>query len=147
MSDVLTKLRSNQLVLNVVAGALGGGVGSVFAELVNALEPRYPNDVQAVVFTGLWCAFFTSVIAAALFAAGAWYQRRDLRPQPIVRALLFGALAGFIAGSIAQWLYQQDIGSLELSSARSCHAPFRISDSNAGPWQASPAEQSGGLAS
>ena len=116
MSDVLTKLRSNQLVLNVVAGALGGGVGSVFAELVNALEPRYPNNVQTVVFTGLWCAFFTSVIAAALFAAGAWYQRRNLRPQPIVRALLFGALAGFIAGSIAQWLYQQEIGSLEFQN-------------------------------
>lgn len=40
MNDVLIKLRNHQLILNAVAGALGGGVGSVFAELVNPLQPR-----------------------------------------------------------------------------------------------------------
>lgn len=111
MNEAMAKLRNNQMALNVVAGAVGGATGSLFAELVNALEPTYQNDVQTVVFTGLWCAFFTSIIAAALFAAGVWYQRRELRPQAISKALLMGALAGFAAGGIAQWLYQQDLGS------------------------------------
>lgn len=116
MNEALTQLRNNQLVLNVAAGAISGATGSLFAELVNVLEPEYQDDVQTVVFTGLWSAFFTSVISAALFAAGVWYQRRELRPQPVLKALLFGALAGFAAGSVAQWLYQQDIGSPEFQN-------------------------------
>ena len=48
MNDVLIKLRSHQLILNAVAGALEGGVGSVFAELVNALLPRYQDGCRAV---------------------------------------------------------------------------------------------------
>lgn len=116
MNDVLTRLRSNQLVLNVVAGAVGGGVGSLLAEVVHGLEPVFQNDVQSVMFTGLWCAVFTSVISASLFAAGIWHQRKELRPQPVLRALFSGALAGFAAGGVAQWLYQQDIGSLEFQN-------------------------------
>ena len=116
MNDLLVKLRNHQLVLNVVAGALGGAVGSLFAEAVSASEPTYQNNLQSVVFTAMWCAVFTSVIAAALFTAGAWYQRRDIRSERVLKSLLFGALAGFVAGGIAQWLYQQDIGSVEFQN-------------------------------
>lgn len=116
MNDVLVKLRSHQLALNLIAGALGGTAGSLLAEAVQASKPLYPNDVQRVFFTGMWCAVFTSLIAATLFVAGAWYQRRDIRPERVLKSLLFGALAGFIAGGIAQWLYQQDIGSMEFKN-------------------------------
>lgn len=116
MNDLLVKLRNHQLVLNVVAGALGGAVGSLFAEVVSESEPMYQNDLQSVLFTGMWCAVFTSVIAATLFAAGTWYQRRDIRRERVLKSLLFGALAGFVAGGIAQWLYQQDIGSVQFQN-------------------------------
>jgi len=116
VNESITKLRSNQLFLNVVAGALGGGAGSLLAEVVYRVQPTYSSDVQTVVFIGLWCSFFASVISTALFTAGIWYQRRELHPQPVLRAMLFGALAGFVAGGAAQWLYQQDIGSIDFQN-------------------------------
>lgn len=116
MNGALTRMRSRQLALNAVAGALGGGAGSLLAEVVQGLEPTFQNNVQSVVFTGLWCAVFTSAISASLFAAGLWYQRRELHPKSVSKALLSGAVAGFAAGGIAQWLYLQDIGSPEFQN-------------------------------
>ncbi|MBX7135049.1 MAG: hypothetical protein K1X67_20480 [Fimbriimonadaceae bacterium] len=116
MEDLFARLRSNQLLLNVVAGTLGGAVGAGFAEVVNYLTPEYVDKFELVVFTATWFALLTSIIAASLFAAGVWHQRRDLRPQTVLKALIGGAVAGFIAGGIAQWLYQQDIGSVRFQN-------------------------------
>jgi uncharacterized membrane protein YeaQ/YmgE (transglycosylase-associated protein family) len=112
MEGVLAKLRANQLALYAVAGAIGGALGSVLAELVDQVDPGYYNSRAEISFwTGLWSAVFTSVLAATLFVAVEWYQRREIKPPRAANVLLFGALAGFIAGGLAQTLYSADVGS------------------------------------
>lgn len=48
-----------------------------------------------------------------LFAAGEWHQRRDVRPRSIQKTLLFGALAGFVSGVVAQAAFSVPFGSPE----------------------------------
>jgi hypothetical protein len=66
-----------------------------------------------IVTTGFWSAIAASVLATALFAAGEWHQRRDFRPRHLQKILLFGALAGFVSGAVAQAAYSVEIGSLQ----------------------------------
>lgn len=112
MEILIARLRANQLALYAVAGAAGGVVGAMCAELVNQADPDYYTSRAEISFwTGLWSAVFASVLAGALFAAVEWYQRRDIRPRGAIRVMLFGALAGFLAGGLAQALYNADVGS------------------------------------
>jgi len=110
----LGALRSNKLLLHVLAGALGGIVGALFG------EPAVGMDVSPSmrpVGTGLWFGIIASFIAVSLFLSDTWYQRRQIRPERALIAWLCGAAAGFVAGAFAQWVYQQDFGeSLEFKN-------------------------------
>jgi hypothetical protein len=93
-----------------LAGALGGAAGSVLAEFAPG-GGRNASAIGLIVATGLWSAVAASVLSAALFVAGEWHQRRDLRPRRLSTILLFGALAGFLSGAVAQGAYSVQIGS------------------------------------
>jgi MFS family permease len=108
-SPQLASLRSNKLALYLLAGMLGGALGALLAEVVNHSAETY---AEVIVQTGLWFGIVASVLAMALFVVGEWHQRRELRPPRALTVLCFGALAGFIAGGVAEAAFQTDIGSL-----------------------------------
>jgi uncharacterized membrane protein YeaQ/YmgE (transglycosylase-associated protein family) len=113
-TGVVTKLRTNKLAVYLIGGGLGGLGGALLAELVERFRPIHETAfIVTILHTSLWFAAFTSVLAAALVVAAEWYQRRELRPGRVANAFLFGALAGFIAGAVAEAIYQQKIGSPE----------------------------------
>ena len=66
--------------------------------------------------TGLWFGICSAVIAASLFVSAEWYQRRKLLAGRILKVFLFGAVAGFVSGAIAQGVFLVDIGSIEFQN-------------------------------
>jgi hypothetical protein len=116
-ADVFAKLRTNQLAVYLIGGGFGGLGGALLAELVEVSRPRYYTSIfKVMLYTALWFGALTSVLAAALVVAAEWYQRRDLGPRRVGNAFLFGALAGFIAGAVAEAVFQQKIGSLQFQN-------------------------------
>jgi MFS family permease len=113
-NDVLSKLRTNQLALDLIGGTLGGAVGALLAEI--ASRDSFASRFESVVYTGLWFSICSSVIAAALFVCAEWYQRRELLPGRVLKVLLFGAIAGFISGAVAQAVFLIHIGSPEFQN-------------------------------
>lgn len=109
LPPALAVIRANKPLLFLLAGALGGAAGSVLAEF--APGASQPTMARLMVATGLWSAIAASVLSAVLFAAGEWHQRRDVRPRSIQKTLLFGAMAGFISGAVAQAAFSVPFGS------------------------------------
>jgi len=110
LPPALGAIRANKPLLFLLAGALGGAAGSVLAEFAPG-GGRDASRLALIVATGIWSAIAASVLTAALFVAGEWHQRRDVRPRSVQKLLLFGALAGFLSGAAAQGAYSVQIGS------------------------------------
>jgi pimeloyl-ACP methyl ester carboxylesterase len=113
-NGLLAKLRTNQLALHLIGGALGGAVGALLAEL--APQDLAESRVESVVYTGLWLSISSAVIAASLFVCAEWYQRRELLANRVLKVLLYGAIAGFISGAVAQGVFLIHIGSPEFQN-------------------------------
>ncbi len=111
----LAAIRSNKPLLYLLAGALGGAAGSVLAEFAPGGGPN-ATPVTMIVTTGLWSGIAASVLSTALFVAGEWHQRREVRPRSVQKILLFGALAGFVSGAAAQAAYSVQIGTAAFHS-------------------------------
>jgi hypothetical protein len=104
VDSVLATLRGNKLALYGAAGFTGGAVGAVVAEPFAG--PDFPESLtSAIVNSGIYGAVLASILAAALFAAAEWHQRREITPPKILRVMLFGAVAGFISGAAGTVLY------------------------------------------
>ena len=112
LPPALAAIRANKPLLFLLAGALGGAAGSVLAEFAPGAG-RGASVGALIVTTGIWSAIATSVLCAALFAAGEWHQRRELRPRQLSQILLFGAAAGFLSGAVAQSTYSIRFGTAE----------------------------------
>lgn len=110
LPPALASIRANKPLLFLLAGALGGAAGSVLAEFAPG-GGRDASPLALIVATGIWSAIAASVLTAALFAAGEWHQRRDLRPRHLHKILLIGAVAGFLSGAVAQGAYSVQVGS------------------------------------
>jgi hypothetical protein len=110
LPPALAAIRANKPLLFLLAGALGGAAGSVLAENVPA-APRNAPFWQVLLVTGLWMGTTGAVLAGTLVAAGEWHQRRDFRPRQLGKVLLFGALAGLVAGAVAQAAFSIEIWS------------------------------------
>jgi hypothetical protein len=113
-NGVLAKLRTNQLALHLIGGALGGAVGALCGELVQHVS--YETRLESVVYTGVYFSVCSAVIAAALFVCAEWYQRRELLASRVLKVLLYGAIAGFISGAVAQGVFLVHIGSLDFQN-------------------------------
>ncbi len=109
LPPALVALRSNKPLLYLLAGGFGGAAGSVLAEFAPG-GGRDATPFALIVATGIWSAIAASVLATALFVAGEWHQRRDVRPRSAQKILLLGALAGFVSGAVAQAAYSVQIG-------------------------------------
>ncbi len=90
-------------------GGVGGAVGALVAEVV----PEFGRSgVGLVAHTGLWSGTFAAVLTAALFWAGEIYRRRPRMSLLTIRkALATGAVAGLIAGAVAQAVYSVQVDS------------------------------------
>lgn len=110
LPPALAAIRGNKPLLFLLAGALGGAAGSVLAEFAPG-GGRDATPLALIVATGLWSAIAASVLSTALFIAGEWHQRRDVRPRSVQKIILFGALAGFVSGAVAQAAYSVQFGS------------------------------------
>lgn len=108
LPPALAALRANRPLLFLLAGALGGAAGSVLAENVPAAPGNAPYW-RVLLVTGLWMGTTGAVLAATLVAAGEWHQRRDFRPRQLGQVLLLGALAGLIAGAVAQAAFSIEV--------------------------------------
>jgi uncharacterized membrane protein YeaQ/YmgE (transglycosylase-associated protein family) len=115
-NGVLAKLRTNQLALHLIGGTLGGAVGALLAEIVSASRDSFEGRFEIVAYTGLWFSICSSVIAAALFVCAEWYQRRQLLAGRVLKVLLFGAIAGFISGAVAEEIFQTHFGSRDFQN-------------------------------
>ncbi|CDP85255.1 MULTISPECIES: hypothetical protein [Mycolicibacterium] len=114
MPRCLNALRSNQQLLYAIAGISGGAIGAVFAEILAGSPVFAASRLRLVVEIGLWSAVFSSILGLTLFVAGEWYLRHDLISTRGLQVLGVSALAGFVSGAAAQYLFSMDIGSFEL---------------------------------
>ncbi|CAM3876680.1 hypothetical protein MYFR107205_29425 [Mycolicibacterium frederiksbergense] len=112
--DFIAKVRSNKLLLHAAAGTVGGAVGALLAEVAANIYDA--STFMSVVTTGLWSCIFASVIAVALFLSDAWHQRRVIQPGRALVVWILGAVAGFIAGAVAQSIFLIDFGSIEFKN-------------------------------
>lgn len=110
LPPALAAIRANKPLLFLLAGALGGAAGSLLAEFA-PVGGRSESPVRLAMTTGVWSALAAAVLATCLFAASEWHQRRNFRPKQVQRLLLFGALAGFVSGAVAQAAFSFQIGS------------------------------------
>lgn len=116
MANAMNNFRSNKRALYAVAGLAGGALGALFAEV--ALNPGAESSSRMgdVVAIALWSAAFACILGTALFLAGEWHQRRELKPERVAKVLAISAAAGFLSGAGAQYLYGMDITSWELKN-------------------------------
>ncbi|MDQ1322565.1 MAG: hypothetical protein QG655_3813 [Actinomycetota bacterium] len=104
MDSVLATLRGNKLALYGAAGFTGGAVGAVVAEFFSG--PEFADSrTSSIMWSALHEAALAAILAATLFAAAEWHQRREITPPKLLRILLFGALAGLVSGAAGQALY------------------------------------------
>ncbi|OBI03588.1 hypothetical protein A5715_07305 [Mycolicibacter heraklionensis] len=115
MDQFLATLRASRPATYALTGALGGLLGAVFGELFES--DRLPlSKTTLIVTSAFWMAAIASVLAAVLYMGGEWYQRHELRPRRVAEALGFGAIAGLIAGGVAQAIYGMDFGTYDADS-------------------------------
>jgi len=95
-------MRNNKKLLFSFYGLAAGLVGAVIAELV----PDFGTaGILIVGHVGAWSAVFAALIASGLTAAGESYNRRPFKATAYQSSLLAGAVAGGLAGSVAQAVY------------------------------------------
>lgn len=108
LPPALAAIRANKPLLYLLAGGLGGAAGAVMGESV-ALGGK--GFWRMAIEHGQWIGTYAAVLAAALFAAGGWHGHQEMRPKRLATVLIWGALAGFAAGALAQAAFSVPFGS------------------------------------
>jgi hypothetical protein len=106
-SSGLAKLGANGIVSGLLAGGIGGLLGTIVAEVVYS-----PDNVDAAteaglrIQTGMWVAIIGAIMGALLMA---WDGITSGSGQKAVSdgaiGAGIGAVAGFAGGYVAQWLF------------------------------------------
>ena len=95
-------MRTNKKLVFAVGGLAGGIAGALLGELVPELGG---SMVALVINTAIWSLLSSALITVGLFAAGEYYNRRPISVEVLRKGFLSGAVAGGIAGFIAQSVY------------------------------------------
>lgn len=105
----LATLGANSIVAGLVAGLLGGAVGAVVAEVLkNPENSTATSDAAIRLDAGVWVAIFGAVLGFTLQAwEGITSSSFEKAGRDGLRGLGIGAVAGFIGGYVAQWLYAE----------------------------------------
>lgn len=94
-------------------GAAGGAVGAILGEMLR-LNAHSGSLLFSAIEVGCWFGIIGACISTALLVGDAYHFKRGLQIQQAIRRVaLFGLIAGFIAGAIAQGTYRI-IGPTEL---------------------------------
>ena len=97
-------VRNNKHLLFALMGFGGAAAGALLGELVPFAATR--SALGLVFRTAWWSAAFASVLTLGLFSAGEIYNRRGwISLATLRKALPVGALAGGLAGAVAQAVY------------------------------------------
>lgn len=105
----LTTLGANSVVSGLVAGLIGGVAGAVVAEVLKSPEKMTATSEGAIrIETGVWVAIFGAVLGFTLLAwEGVTSSSWEKAGRDGLRGLAIGAVAGFVGGYVAQWLYAE----------------------------------------
>lgn len=96
-------MKNNKRLLFLVCGFLGGIVGALVASLVPDSSQSSPTLLCFRV--AIWSGAAAAAITVGLFAAGEIYHRKPFSFAVYRRGFAFGAVAGAVAGFIAQAVY------------------------------------------
>ena len=87
-------------------GGGGGAVGVMLGEMLR-LNPNRSFFLLSMLEVGVWFGIIGACISTALLIGDSHYFKRGFQiKQAVQRIALFGSLAGFVAGVIAQGTYQ-----------------------------------------
>ena len=111
----LGRLKSNKPLLFALLGLAGGCAGALVAEIAPGIG-KGAQVAEICVKTGIWAALAASAIAAALFAANELHRRRPPSSRTLVKGALIGLFGGFIAGALAELLFQKLRGNAAASN-------------------------------
>jgi hypothetical protein len=98
-----TKNISKRTVAFGVAGALGGGIGTLITEIF--ITNEYTTNIQVLVAMAIWAAFIGMCISIGLLVAQSIYQKKKPEMMLLIKTTLIGFGMGAISGAIAQFIY------------------------------------------
>jgi hypothetical protein len=102
--------RTNKVALFGLLGFCGGAIGQLLA----VLAPKFLFAsllLTETIHTALQTAIAASLLTLALSVGNAYYLRkRDVPSDTVPKALLYGALAGAVAGGTAEAIYGAELG-------------------------------------
>lgn len=104
----LASLGANSVVAGLVAGVVGGAVGAIAAEILNSPDrsDSFSSPSAIRVDTGVWVAIVGIVLGFTLLAwEGLTSSSLEKAGRDGLVGAGIGAVAGFIGGYVAQWLY------------------------------------------
>lgn len=102
----LGRLKSQKWLVFALMGLLGGAAGAFFAELAPGAADN-AKFAEVAVKTGIWAAMAACLLATALFWANDIYNRHRFGPKSAQRGILTGGIGGFLAGCVAEGLFQK----------------------------------------
>jgi hypothetical protein len=118
----------NSIITGLIAGAIGGGIGAVAAEVLKNPERTNASTQAGLrVETGIWMLIVGACIGFVLAAwpgitAQAWGKAwRDGG-----FGALAGGVAGFIGGYVAQWLFSAMLDDLDFTSQSEMENKLRL---------------------
>jgi len=98
-----TKKISKRTVAFGIAGALGGGIGTLITEIF--ITNDYTTNIQVIVAMAIWAAFIGMCISIGLLIAQSIYQKKKPEITLLIKTTLIGFGMGAISGAIAQFIY------------------------------------------
>jgi len=103
---------SERTVAFGIAGALGGGIGTLITELF--LSNEYSTNIQVLIAMAIWAAFIGMCISIGLLVAQSIYQKKKPEIKLLVKTTLIGFGMGAISGAIAQFIYGSTIENMTI---------------------------------
>jgi len=93
-----------------IAGAVGGGFGSLISEEFITFE--YTTNLQVIFVTALWAALIGLGISIGLLVAQSIYQKKKPDVISIIKTVFFGIITGAVSGAIAQFIFGSTINNV-----------------------------------
>lgn len=100
------RFKSQKWLVFALMGLIGGAAGAILAELAPGAGDE-ALFAEIALKTGLWAALAACLLATALFWANDIYNRHRFGPKSAQRGILTGLIGGFLAGCIAEALFQK----------------------------------------
>jgi len=108
-----TKKISKRTLAFGIAGALGGGIGTLITEIF--IKNDYTTNIQVIIAMAIWAAFIGMCISIGLLVAQSIYQKKKPEITLLIKTTLIGFGMGAISGAIAQFIYGSSFNIEDMS--------------------------------